>query len=57
MQGCLPNDARRWETAAVDAFGPPAQTYTVDGVQVLVWKHNLLSDQLPRLPMNRPGAC
>lgn len=57
MQGCPANDRSLWASAAVRAYGPPSQTYWVDGAQVLVWNHNLLDTQLLKLPMARPSAC
>jgi hypothetical protein len=57
MQGCPPGDASFWVAAARRAFGPPARTYSVDGVQVLVWNGNLLSHHLAAEPVSRPSAC
>lgn len=57
MQGCPPGDASFWVAAARRAFGPPARTYSVDGVQVLVWNGNLLSHHLATEPVSRPSAC
>jgi hypothetical protein len=57
MQNCPPGSAGLWVTAAERAFGPPVRTYYVAGAQVLVWNHNLLTDQLPAVPMGRPSAC
>jgi hypothetical protein len=57
MQGCPPDDASLWTAAAIRAYGPPQQTYSVDGAQVLVWNHNLLDASLPQVPMSRPSSC
>jgi hypothetical protein len=57
MNNCPPDDASLWTAAARRAYGPPTQTYSVDGAQVLIWSHNLLDDQLPAEPMSRPSAC
>jgi hypothetical protein len=57
MQGCLPDDAAAWAAAARSAFGPPAATYVVAGAEVMVWRHNLLSDYLPAVKPHRPSAC
>jgi hypothetical protein len=57
MQGCPPDDAAAWAAAARSAFGPPAATYVVAGAEVMVWRHNLLSDYLPAVKPHRPSAC
>ena len=57
MQGCPAGDAGLWAKAAIRAYGPPTQTYSFDGSQILVWNQNLLDTPLPQLPMARPSAC
>jgi len=57
MQGCPPGDATAWVDAAIRAFGSPTRTYSVDGAQVLIWSHNLLTNHLTREPMSRPSSC
>jgi hypothetical protein len=57
LYGCPAGDEGLWARAAIRAYGPPSQTYSVDGDQVLVWNHNLLDDPLPRLPVARPSSC
>ena len=51
------HDAAAWEAAARSAFGPPAVTYSVAGAEVMVWRHNLLSDYLPAVAPHHPSAC
>ena len=52
-----PGDASIWITFGRRAFGAQAQTYTVDGAQILVWRHNLLRSDLVTVPSARPSAC
>jgi hypothetical protein len=57
MQGCPPGDAEVWLAAARSAFGPQAETYSADGVRILVWHRNPLRGHLVRVPAARPSAC
>jgi hypothetical protein len=57
MQACPRNDAAIWIAAARRAFGPPTQTYSVAGAQILVWNTNLLDGNLIPVPVARPSAC
>jgi hypothetical protein len=57
MQQCPADDLSLWANAAIRAYGPPAHTYWVDGVEVMVWNKNLLDTKLPQLPISRPSAC
>lgn len=55
--GC-PADAQGWwTTGAIRVFGRPARRYTVDGMQILVWSHNLLRDPLPQRVPGHPAPC
>ena len=57
VDGCPADDESLWAGAAIRTYGTPAQTYSVDGSQVLVWNHNLLDTQLRQLPKARPSSC
>jgi hypothetical protein len=47
----------QWQTTVTRAFGPPAETYQVDGFLILVWNHNLLGQQVVPAPPGRPQGC
>jgi hypothetical protein len=53
---CSPGTPAGWQAVARDTFGPPSETYRVDGFFVLVWHTNLLS-RLSTGPMHGPIQC
>ena len=53
---CSPGTPAGWQAVARDMFGPPSETYQVDGFFVLVWHTNLLS-RLGTGPMHGPVQC
>ena len=53
---CSPGTPAGWQAVAWDMFGPPSETYQVDGFFVLVWHTNLLS-RLGTGPMHGPVQC
>jgi hypothetical protein len=53
---CSPGTPAGWEAAARSTFGPPSETYRVDGFYVLVWDKNLLS-RVGTAPMHGPIQC
>lgn len=55
--GCPANASAFWVNLARHTWGPPAHTYSVAEVQVLVWNKNLLDTPITQVPMARPSSC